>query len=59
VGEYLKSGRVKIHPCCKATLAEMQRYRWANEEGQDKPVKEQDHAMDDMRYFVMTILRRL
>jgi PBSX family phage terminase large subunit len=59
VGEYLKSGRVKIHPCCKDTLLEMQRYRWANEEGQDKPVKEQDHAMDDMRYFVMTILRRL
>ena len=26
--------------------------------GKDAVVKENDHAMDDMRYFVMTILAR-
>ena len=58
VGAFLKSGRVKIHPRCENTLRELERYRWA-EEDRDRPVKEQDHAMDDMRYFVMTVLRRL
>lgn len=34
-------------------------YVWdskASDKGEDKPVKSSDHAMDDMRYFVNTIL---
>lgn len=58
VGEYLKNGRVKIHPRCADTLRELENYQWAPEEERDKPVKEFDHAMDDMRYFVMSVLRR-
>ena len=26
--------------------------------GQDAPIKEHDHAMDDIRYFVMEVLNR-
>ena len=29
-------------------------YRW-NSGGADAPVKENDHAMDDIRYFVTTV----
>lgn len=32
-------------------------YRWDDKSTEDKPIKENDHAMDDIRYFVMTILR--
>ncbi len=59
VGGCLKSGRVKIHPNCADTLRELENYRWEQDGDLDRPIKEQDHAMDDMRYFVMTILRRI
>lgn len=58
VGEYLKSGRIKLHPCCRDALEELEQYRWDEAADGDRPVKEQDHAMDDMRYFAMTVLRR-
>lgn len=58
VGEYLKRGYVKIHPDCGSALVELAAYRWAEDGDGDHPVKERDHAMDDLRYFVMTILRR-
>ena len=35
----------------------MRSYRWADG-GEDQVVKENDHAMDDMRYFCYTVLRR-
>ena len=59
VGEYLKNGRLKVHPRCTSLLEELSRYRWDQEAAEDRPVKEYDHAMDEMRYFVMTILRKL
>ena len=31
-------------------------YRWDDNAAKDSPKKENDHAMDDMRYFVSTIL---
>ncbi len=57
VGEYLRSGQIKIHPRCTGLLRELGQYRWA-EEGEDRPIKEADHAMDAMRYLVMTVLVR-
>lgn len=51
VTEYLCGGRIKISPACKDTLREFSLYRW-DEKGRDMPVKENDHAMDDIRYFV-------
>ena len=57
VGAFLRAGRIKIHPDCADFLREIGSYRW-EEEGTDRPRKEEDHAMDDMRYFVMTVLRR-
>ncbi|MBR1750958.1 MAG: PBSX family phage terminase large subunit [Ruminococcus sp.] len=47
----LSSGRIKISKLCTDTRREFTLYRW-EENGKDIPVKENDHAMDDIRYFV-------
>lgn len=54
---YLQDGTIKIHRCCKGAIREFGLYRWDEEATEDKPIKENDHAMDDIRYFTMTILR--
>ncbi len=51
----LKDRRILIDPRCEDTLREFGLYRW-NPNGGEVPVKENDHAMDDLRYFVSTIL---
>lgn len=54
-GTALKEGRIKICDNCVDSIREFSLYRW-NENGMDMPIKENDHAMDDIRYFVATIL---
>lgn len=54
----LNTGRIMIHESCKAIIREFGAYCWDDKKGEDVVIKESDHAMDDMRYFVMTILRR-
>ena len=39
---------------CQAAAREFGLYRW-EEDGQDRVRKEHDHAMDDIRYFVMAL----
>lgn len=55
---YLKSGRLKIHRRCKDAIREFGLYRWDEDSTVDKVIKEDDHAMDDIRYFCNTILVR-
>lgn len=52
VSAALKQNRLKFHESCKDILREFQLYRWSEKVGTDAPIKENDHAMDDMRYFV-------
>ena len=54
----LKSGRMKIHRRCKDARREFGLYRWDEKQTTDKPIKENDHAMDEIRYFASTVLRR-
>ena len=55
----LKSGRIVICPPCRDCLREMEEYVWDLRSGQkDQVKKEHDHAMDDMRYFVSTVLKQ-
>lgn len=54
----LNTGRIRIHENCKAIIREFGAYCWDDKKGEDAIIKESDHAMDDMRYLVMTILRR-
>ena len=54
----LKDGRVVICEGCADCLREMDEYVWDLSSGsRDRVRKEHDHAMDDMRYFVSTVLR--
>lgn len=52
----LREGRIKICNTCKASMREFSLYRWDENGGKDCPVKENDHAMDDIRYFVTDMM---
>ncbi len=54
----LKEGRIVITEGCADLLREMDEYVWDLSSGnKDRVKKEHDHAMDDMRYFVSTVLK--
>lgn len=53
----LEQGKLLFSPDCKNSFREFAIYRWDESSSQDRPIKENDHAMDDIRYFVSTILR--
>ena len=53
----LKTGRIVICEGCSDCIREMDEYVWDLSSGScDRVRKEHDHAMDDMRYFVATVL---
>jgi len=54
----LKNNKIKICKNCHNSIREFSLYRWSNSDAKDLPVKENDHAMDDIRYFVSTVLAR-
>lgn len=54
----LQTGVIKIGAGCEDAIREFGLYRWEEKGEVDKPVKENDHAMDDIRYFCSTIMRR-
>lgn len=56
VGDMLKMGKIRISRDCQDTLREFSLYRWDEKAGKDCPVKENDHAMDDIRYFALYFL---
>lgn len=58
VAALLQAGRLKLCTCCKDAIRELSLYRWDSKAPEDQVIKEHDHAMDDMRYFAMTILRK-
>lgn len=57
VSTALKQGDIRICRCCTDCIREFGMYRWESG-GRDIPLKENDHAMDDVRYFVATYLNR-
>lgn len=61
VGELLKDGSLLFADTCRHTAEEFQSYVWdaaAADRGEDRPVKEHDHCMDAIRYFVATVIDR-
>lgn len=54
---YIQDGTIRVHRSCEDAIREFGLYRWDEKSTEDKPIKENDHAMDDIRYFVMTVLR--
>lgn len=57
VSRYLQNGNIKIHSSCENTITEFGLYRWDDKQTKDAVVKDNDHAMDDVRYFANTIMR--
>ena len=53
----LRSGRLGFTKACANCIREFGLYRWEDDPSADAPVKENDHAMDDVRYFCMSVMR--
>lgn len=53
--DLLKRRRIVICRECRDCLREMELYCWDERTGRDVPRKENDHAMDEMRYFAMDL----
>ena len=54
----LAADRLRVHPSCEVLIGEMQGYVWdkkAQERGEDKPLKKNDHGCDATRYGVMAL----
>lgn len=56
VARLLQEGRLRFAPVCRDTIREFSLYRW--QEDGELPVKENDHAMDDVRYFCTSVMAR-
>jgi len=52
----LKQDKIMINESCRDIIREFSLYCWNEKSAGDFPVKENDHAMDDMRYFVSEML---
>ena len=50
--------RIKIHPDCRDSIREFGEYSWDESSMSDTVIKENDHAMDDIRYFCTTVMKR-
>lgn len=59
VTKYLNLGMLQIHESCTETRKEFGAYAWDEKAvGEDKVIKEYDHHMDLIRYFIYTVARR-
>lgn len=61
VSTELSEGRLHIHQSCTGTITELGAYVWdpkAQQQGEDRPMKEHDHAMDALRYGIFSHSKR-
>lgn len=50
----ISDGTIRICAACENTIKEFCLYSWDEDAAEDRPIKENDHAMDAVRYFVQT-----
>ena len=55
---YLQAGKIYIQKDCEKTIKEFGIYSWDDKSTEDKVIKENDHAMDSIRYMVHTVLKK-
>ncbi|WP_302225933.1 PBSX family phage terminase large subunit [Veillonella magna] len=62
VGMMLQTGKLLIHDSCEMMKKEFASYVWdekaAIERGVEQPVKQNDHTMDALRYFIKTMIKK-
>ncbi len=51
----IQTGKIKVNDCCVCTIKEYGLYSWDDKTSEDRPIKDNDHAMDMTRYFVNTM----
>lgn len=51
----IQQGKIKVNDCCERTIKEYGLYSWDTKADEDRPIKDNDHAMDATRYFVNTM----
>lgn len=56
VSDCLKEQKILFSPECRDAIKEFGLYRWEENAVKDAVRKENDHAMDDIRYFVSTVV---
>lgn len=57
----MSTGRYHIDPSCKHSIREASSYSWdpkAQDKGEDKPIKHDDHCSDETRYAIVSHLSR-
>ena len=57
VTRFMNAGCLQFHESCIKTFEEFELYSWDDKSGGDRVKKEHDHSMDQLRYFVRTVLR--
>lgn len=58
VASFLESGMLQFTAECRDSIREFGLYSWNLDSRDEKVIKEFDHAMDDIRYFCSTVLKR-
>lgn len=58
VTKYINLGLLQIHKDCTETKKEFETYAWDDKAVEDTVIKESDHHMDLIRYFIYTIARK-
>ena len=59
VASLMQAGLLTIHESCADARREFGVYSWDDKAKEDRVIKENDHAMDDIRYFCYTIFAPL
>ena len=57
-GSLFHRRRILVNECCEGLLDELGTYLWDDKaalRGEEKPVKQQDHGPDALRYFVNSL----
>ena len=57
VTKFMNAGALYIHDSCTNTVREFETYSWDEKSVKDAVIKENDHSMDQLRYFCRTALR--
>lgn len=57
VTKFLNAGVLFFHDSCRNTFEEFETYAWDEDSTEDEVIKENDHSMDQLRYFCRTALR--
>ena len=58
VANALSEGKLMFSPSCVSAIKEFSLYCWDEKSGGDIPLKTNDHAMDDIRYFVNAVIAK-